>query len=183
MVPAVIRALQAFDTPTGAIRVGFGFVASYYILSFLFIPVNKPGYEGRFKNASWLQKNGIVDWATSLVWLSSAVVLIVSFVDFVLRKKISLGDALRFYMLFIFLFAFVYRLIEWHWPGVLAQKRDGWAAEVTALTLSIGAMTGGDLGLARPTKPLLELIAALQTILGLLFVAIFIAKAVAELPR
>lgn len=183
MLPAIIRALQAFDTPTGAVRVGFGFVISYYLLSLFFIPVNRPSYKGWLKDVPWLRKNSIVDWATSLIWLSSAVILILSFVDFVVRKKITLADALKFYILFIFLFAFVYRLIEWHWPGVLAQQRTGWAAEVAALTLSIGAMTGGDLGAARPTKPALELIAALQTILGLLFVAIFIAKAVAELPK
>lgn len=183
MLPLIIEALQAFDTPTIAVRVGFTFVASYYLLSFIFIPANRADPKGWAKQATWLHKNGVFDWVTSVIWLMSAVVLILSFIDFVIRKKITLNDALKFYALFIFLFAFVYRLLDWHLPGMLSTQHDGWAGEVAALTLSVGAITGGDFGKSRPNRPLTELISSAEAILGILFIAIFIAKAVAELPR
>ena len=175
MLPFIINALQAFDNPSVAFWVGVGFIASYYAMSFISIGHDKEGYTGMWR------KNGVVDIATSTIWLVGTITLIISFIDFLIRRQIDLRDALRFYALFIVLFAFVYRLLDWHFPGMLAQQRPGWSAELAALTVSLGAISGGDLGNARPARPLTEFIAALESLLGLLFVAIFIAQGVTRL--
>jgi hypothetical protein len=174
MLPWLISVLQAFDNPVIAVRVGVLFVASYYAISTISIHFDKPNYSGLWR------KNGFVDIGTSVFWFGGTLLLIISFLDFVVRRQIGLVDAVKFYLLFIVLFAFVYRLLDWHFPGMLAHQRPGWAAEGSALVLSIGAMTGGDLGTARPARVLTELIAALQAVLGLLFIAIFVAQAVAR---
>jgi len=171
-----VAAVVQTSKPTFALMIGAAFVASYYIMSIISIHFDRPGYKGIWK------KNGVIDIITSIIWACATIVLITSFIYFVVKSQIGLAEALAFYVLFIVLFAFIYRLLDWHFPGMLAQQRPGWAAEASALTVSIGAMTGGDLGSARPARVLTELIAALQGILGLLFVAIFIAQAVSKLP-
>jgi hypothetical protein len=85
-------------------------------------------------------------------------------------------------ILFLFLFAFLYGLLEWHSPGMLTGVQAAeYEAELLYLLVSVGAQTGSGYTRARPNKALAELIAASQTLVGLFFAVIFIALAVNRL--
>src|SRR5438270_10996256 len=166
------RWVQAFQNPKRALRSGLAFIVSYYLVSIISIACDTPAYNGLW------QKNGAVDIATSVIYFTATAMLLLSFSEFLTRHQLGLGDVLMFYILFVFLFAFMYRLLEWHFPGMLGKEYEGWSAELAALNVSMGAMTGRDMGLARPAQPLTQMVAAFEGLMGLLFVAVLIGRAV-----
>jgi hypothetical protein len=174
MTPTILQWLQAFNDPNTIIIIGLAYVASYYIVSALFHRAKSqvPGYNGAFR------KNGPVDIITSFLWCIGAIGLIVSLIDLVTRNEIGLRNLLIYYALFLFAFAFLYNLLEWHSPGNLSGLKPGWSGELQCFILSIQVMASGNFTSVQPRGSLSDLLAALQLLLGIFFVAVFIAKAV-----
>ncbi len=176
MIPAILQFLQGLNDPGRVVQVGFWYVASYYVVSgFFYHYATKPGYAGVWR------KNGAVDVVTSVLWCFAAIGLILSLLDLLIRNELPLGYLLVYYALFLFLFAFVYNLLEWHLPGTIDGLKDGWTGELQCMTMSIQVMTTADYTTAKPARALAEFLAGLQSLLGIVFVAVFIAKAVALL--
>ena len=167
--------ISKLDDPLVVGVVGWTFVASYYVASWGFISHNKAGYQGPWR------KNGWIDRVTSIMWAGVAVFLIMSLVVFLVGHQISLPGLLNFYFLFLFTFAFVYNILEWHFPGSLNNMQPGWPGEIQCLLISLAAMTTASYPSAAPKSLLAECISGIQTLLGVAFVAIFIAKAVSAL--
>lgn len=76
----------------------------------------------------------------------------------------------------------MYNILEWHWPGFIVGLSNGWIGELQCLTLSISAMTGGLTTSARAGNAFAEALTAVQSLIGLLMIVVFIAKAVSVLP-
>lgn len=174
MIPTLLQWLQAFNNPNTIIIIGLAYVASYYIVSALFYRTQSqaPGYNGAWR------KNGPVDIITSFLWCLGAIGLIVSLIDLVTRNEIGLRNLLIYYTLFLFAFAFLYNLLEWHSPGNLRGLKPGWGGELQCFILSVQVMASGSFTSVQPSGVLADLLAAVQLLLGLFFVAVFIAKAV-----
>jgi hypothetical protein len=113
-----------------------------------------------------------------VLWCFGALALIASLIDLVVRNELSVSFLLQYYALFLLFFAFVYNLIGWHLPGAIEGLRAGWAGELQCLIMSVQVMTTGDYTSAKPAKPISEVISAVQCLLGILFIAVFVAKAV-----
>lgn len=176
MIPTVITFLQRLNDPFYIVRIGFTYVVSYYLVSACFhYYAARPGYVGVWR------RHGAVDIGSSILWCFAALTLILSLLDLLIRNELSLSYLLLYYVLFIFLFAFVYNMLEWHFPGTICDMDDGWTGEVQCITMSIQLMTGGYHTSAKPARPTAEFIAGLQALLGIMFIAVFIAKAVAAL--
>jgi hypothetical protein len=177
MIVWSLHALANFlGNPTHVSWLCFIFIVSYYLVSVVFIWAQKMGKGGLLK------KNSPLDMISSGLWIVFAVVLIFSLFELASEGKLSLGYLVLYYIFFIFLFAFLYGLLEWHWPGMLmGVNTEGYEAELLYLLVSIGAQTGSGYTRARPTKALTELIAAIQTLVGLFFTVVFIALAVNRL--
>jgi len=178
MLPWLLHILQGLNDPKAVVLFACVFVAAYYVASALFIHFkNQPSYAGIWRH------DGPIDFITSTFWMLMAVFMIISLIDLVVRNKLPLTYLFIYYMLFIFLFAFLYNVLEWHWPGVLAGVRGGWGTEFDCLIISIGAITTGGFMRARPAKWQTELLASIEQLLGLFFVAVFVAQAVSLTPR
>jgi hypothetical protein len=152
------------------------FIGAYYFVSVMFIWAQKKGKGGLLK------KNGPLDVLSTALWIFFAVVLIWSLFELASEGRLSLGYLVLYYIFFLFLFAFLYGLLEWHSSGMLGGVQSAqYEAELQYLLVSIGAQTGSGYTRARPNKALTELIAAVQTLVGLFFAVIFIALAVNRL--
>jgi hypothetical protein len=174
MIPAVLMWLQTLNDPNDIIPMGFFYVLSYYVVTaFTTFKRARPGYNGPWR------KGGPGDIGTSIVWCLAACVLIMSLLDLLSRNELSLKQLLLYYVLFLFLFAFVYNILEWHFPGTIDGLLPGWPGELQCLSMSIQTMTTGDYTSAKPAKPIAETLSSVQLLLGVLMVAVFIAKAVA----
>jgi len=172
MIDWLVAALHTLNNPSGAIPIGFAFVCSYYMVSAFFHNHDpKPTYKGVWR------KGGFGDIATSMLWCSGALFLMASLVDLLVRNELSLGQLVSYYCLFLFLFAFIYNMLNRHFPGMIEGLKNGWIVELQCFSMSVQVMTTGDLTSAKPAKPA-EFIASLQLLLGLLFVAVFVAKTV-----
>ncbi len=126
-----------------------------------------------------LARGSWVDKLTSAFWIVFAVLLIWSLASHAATNALTLAALVEFYVFFLFLFAFLYGLIEWHAPG----KLDGvvateYEAEIQYLPISLGAQTTCGYTRARPSHWLTESIAAIQTLLGVGFLAVWVAIAV-----
>ena len=171
MLPAIIAGL---NDPAVIVYVGWGYVVSYYLASWGF------HYHSSDANHTGIwKKNGFADVVTSTIWSIVAIILILSLIDLLIRNELSLGFLLHYYVLFLLLFAHVYNIVEWHAPGSIGDMQAGWPGELQCVIMSIEIMTSAPYTSARPVTLVPESIAALQALLGLAFVAIFIAKAVA----
>jgi len=176
MLTWIISGLQAINNPQAIVIVGLFVVASYYLVSAKFhYHSNSPTYRGVWN------KNGPIDIVTSVVWALASILLILSLIDLVSRNELTLGFLLGYYTLFIFLFAIVYNVLEWHFPGGIAEQKAGWAGELQSVILSIQIMTSADYTSAKPARWDTESIASLQSLLAIFFIAVFIAKAVARM--
>lgn len=176
MIPTIIRFLQVSNDPVKIIYIGFVYVASYYVVSAVFHHYSvKPGYSGIWR------KNGIIDVITSVIWCIAAIGLITSLLDLLIRNELTVVYLLLYYALFLFLFAFLYNILNWHFVGTIDGLQAGWKGELQCVVMSIQVMTTGDYTSAKPAKLVAEVFACLQSLLGVLFVAVFIAKAVALL--
>lgn len=176
MIPGVLQALQAVNDPKSIVLIGAAYGIGYYIVSWLF---HRHSHDSTY--GGWWRKNSAADAITSFLWIVVAVVLILSLLDLLSRNELPLQYLLAYYVLWLFLFAFIYNILEWHYPGMVSGLSEGWSGELQCLVMSVSAMTAGPYTSARPAKPLAEAIAAFQSLLGLLIVVVFIAKAVALL--
>lgn len=181
LLPLLLSVIRRFASILGdpelMLLVGGIYVISYYFVSAIFL---SKASDGSYRGA-W-RKNGPIDIATSLLWCFTALAMIVSLLGLLATNQLSLPHLLGYYALFIFLFAFVYNLLEWHFPGSIKDLTTGWSGELQSVLLSIQVMTSTDLTSARPKKSLVQVFAAIEALLGVLFVAVFIAKAVNLLP-
>jgi hypothetical protein len=77
------------------------------------------------------------------------------------------------------LFAFLYGILEWHWPGKLqGLSVNPLEGELQYLLLSVSAQTTGGFSRVKPSHCITEVIAAVQTLLGIAFLAVWVATAV-----
>ena len=172
---AILDSMQAIferhNDPVIFAYVGWVFVSSYYLATWGFL-----SHAGA-TSGIW-KKNGFVDVATSIIWSSFTVLLIGSSIDLLIRNKLSLLLLANYYILFLFLFAFIYNLLDWHFAGSVRNRKSGWLGEIQCLIMSVTMMTGSGHTTATPKGLRIESVAAIQSLLGLAFVAVFIAKAV-----
>jgi hypothetical protein len=174
MIVQLLQALAEFlGNPVKVSWLCSAFIVTYYFVSVVFIWAQKKGKDGLLK------KNGPLDVLTSALWILFAVILIWSLFELASKSRLSIGYLVLYYVFFLFLFAFLYGLLEWHYPGMLTGVEPAeYEAELLYLLVSIGAQTTSGYTRARPNKALTELIAACQTLVGLFFTVIFIALAV-----
>ena len=166
--------LKAIQDPELVSWVCVIYIAAYYLVSAMCLRAEKK----KLKD-SLFRKNGPLDIATSVFWFLVAIVLVWSLLELCIRQEISLGYLVLYYFFFIFLFAFCYGLLEWHFPGMLETvDSDTWEAEFIYVAISIQAQTTLGFTRKKPVKPLTELIACFQALLGLFFCIVFIARAV-----
>ena len=166
--------IQAVNNPTTIIGIVTAYAVGYYVVSFLFYRhANRPDYKGLWR------KNSLVDIGSSILWGAVAIVFIASLLDLIIRNALPLGYLLVYFALWTLLFAFMYNIVNWHFPGFIHGLEDGWASELQCLTLSASAMTGGPSTVARAGNTVAEAVVSIQSVLGMLMVVVFIAKAVA----
>jgi hypothetical protein len=170
MIPLLYEVLSR---PLWISVAGWIFVLSHYVLSYAFNIHSK-----RRASANAFSRNGPLDVVTSVVWGFIATFLILSLIDLIYRQAVTIPFLIQSYVLLIFLFAYLYNVIEWHYPGTFRGARSGFELHVQCLILSAEAFSGG--ASERLSTKSLKIIAilTLQRLLGLLFVAVFIAKAV-----
>jgi hypothetical protein len=168
-----IAGLRALNDPFWISAVCWVFVAAYYVVSAGFIRASKKSEGAR---GIW-KKNGALDVGTSLLWVVTTIVLIGSLLDLASRNKLSFGYLAQYYLLFIFLFAFIYGILEWHWQGMLyAIGSDLWVAEAKYLIVSMQTITTLGYTDVRPGRLVTECVACAEALVGITFVAIFISR-------
>jgi hypothetical protein len=176
MISAVIRFLQLINDPKSITFVVWPIVIGYYIVSAFCLHFAKdPNYKGPWR------KYGAVDLITSSIWCVAAIGLILSLLDLAIHNELRLGFLLHYFVLVAFLFAFLFNLLEWHWPGSLEGFAGGWAGELQCLILSTQALVSADFTSLRPKKRAAEVLGVLEAVLGLFFIAVFVAKAVSRM--
>jgi hypothetical protein len=179
MTPSdLFRALgDTLASIAGLRALAWSFIALYYAVSFLFIWAARRG-----KAVQLLARDGWLDKLTSAFWLLFALILIWSLVAHAASNQLTLATLVEFYVFFLFLFAFLYGLIEWHFPGkITTVTATEYEAEIQYLLVSIGAQTLAGYTRTTPSHWVTECIAALQSLLGLGFLAVWIATAVSRL--
>jgi hypothetical protein len=155
------------------------YILAYYGVSLAYIWGNR-----HQKLTGILKRNGIVDILTSVLWIVFGVMLIWSLLAITLQGNLTLGILAQYYLFFIFLFAFLYGLIEWHWPGKLTNvSAEGYEAELQYFLMSVGAQTTFGYARARPNHWVTETLAAAQSLLGVAFIAVWVALAVGRSGR
>jgi len=162
--------------PYSVRRIVWVYIFAYYLVSFAYI-----WGETSKKLTRVLRRNGIVDGITSALWIVFGVTLIWSLLAMTAEGNLTLGVLAEFYLFFLFLFAFLYGLIEWHWPGKLTNiSAASYEAELQYFLMSMGAQTTFGFSRARPNHWITESIAAVQSLIGVAFIAVWIALAVAK---
>ena len=151
------------------------YIISYYIVSeFFFAAHRKNITTGLFR------KNGWLDISTSVLWVFIAIVLIWSLIELSIKNQLPLIYLLSYYLFFIFLFAFLYSLLDWHFDGMMSGiAKESWTAEAQYFVFSIETITTLGHSCVKPGRYLIQLINGIEALLGLFFVVIFIAKAIA----
>ena len=166
--------LNTIRNPDTVVLLTILYIFSYYLVSFFFMrPQATAARTGMFR------RNGPIDVVTSVIWFLAALMLLSSLFELALKNRLPYTYLVLYYVFFIFLFAFCYGLLEWHFPGMLKDLDPaGWNAELQYILISIGAQTGYGYSRSGPARLLTECIAAAQALLGIFFVVVFIAKAV-----
>ena len=150
------------------------YIVSYYAVSECFFVAHR-----RNNTTSLFRKNGWLDNVTSGIWFVIAIVLIWSLIELSAKNQLQLGFLLCYYTVFIFLFAFLYGLLDWHFEGMIdGIATEPWIAEVQYLLFSVETITTLGHSRVKPSHTLIQFINAIQALLGLFFVVVFIAKAV-----
>lgn len=152
-------------------------IISYIIVSGFFIS-NKEKGKGAFK------KYGFWDLITSIFWILCAIILIVSlFYLCTVKFSMPLKYLVTYYFLFIFLFAIIYGIIDWHFPGDAFEgiTSGSWTAELQYLILSIQTQSTIGYTNRKPKSVGIELLAAIHSLLGIFFMAIFISISINKL--
>jgi|GEM_PF-3046516 len=152
-------------------------IVLYYIVSALFIRANnKPDSKLKL-----FKKNGIIDWLTSIVWVSCTGILIYSLFNLcIVRMTMSLGYLVIYYFLFIFLFSIIYGLIDWHTTNLFEgiPEKGKWIAEAQYLILSIQTQTTLGYSTYKPKDWRVELLTCIHALLGIFFMTIFISLSI-----
>jgi hypothetical protein len=173
MIPLLVEFLQSLKNPLVVVVIGLIYIVVYYFMAARFHHYAKTkNYRGIWR------KKGLLDKASSVMWVLSAIGLTASLIDLMIRNALSLRYIFAYYILFVFLFAFVYNLLEWHFEGMIDGMKDGLIGEVQCLTMSIQVMTGGYHTSAKPANWRVEVMAGVQAIVGVMFIAVFVARAV-----
>ena len=105
-MPAIFGRLNG---PVFFAYAGWVLVLSYYIATWRFL-----AHKGT-TSGIW-RKDGFFDRATSVVWASSTVLLIGISIYLLIKNRLSLLLLANYYIFFLFSFAFIYSLLDWHFP-------------------------------------------------------------------
>jgi hypothetical protein len=151
-------------------------IALYYSMSVPAInAVNTPG------STSIFRKQTGVDYCTTALILLAPLFLLFVLPTWAAFISLSLFELLAFYIYFVFFFAFIYCSLNWHSPGAIAAiQNDNWYAEIQYLIVSLQSQTTLGYTRARPNDLFTEFFSAVQALIGVLFVAVAIAKAVGQ---
>lgn len=153
------------------------YIVAYYVVSIFSINAVK----SKRSNALW-RKNGLLDVFTSITSLVIGSILISSLMTLAFSDTLTLGNLIVYYFLFIFLFAFWYGILDWHWPGMLEDvSRDSWTALVEHVLISVQTQTTIGYTRGKPKRLFVEVIASVQALLGIFLITISIARAVNSL--
>jgi hypothetical protein len=176
----LFRALgDIFSDPRIVRVVVWVYIVMYYAISYAYLWA-----ERNRKSLAVLKRNGAVDKATSALWIVVGVLLISSLLTIACEQRLTLGILAEYYVAFIFLFAFLYGIIEWHWPGKLeGVKPDSYESEWQYLFMSVGAQTTMGFTRVRPNHWVTEMIAAFQAVLGVAFVGGWVALAIGRIEK
>lgn len=153
-------------------------ICSYYLVSWLFI--NKIGSTNR-----WMAKSGIIDRVTSFAWTGTAVLLIASLYYLCSEMSMPLRFLLIYYFLFIFLFAIVYGIIDWHYEGIAFDNIDTgtWKAELQYFLISLQTQTTLGYTNSKPKSIGADIVTSVQALMGVFFIAIFISLSLNNISR
>lgn len=160
------------------------FIAYYYGMSaFAIWGANKKENpaDGAFKQraAGILKKGAVFDRVNSGLIVIVLVLFILTLLFWSSYKSLDLVDVICFYFYFVFLFAFLYCAINWEWPTSFGKTaKDDWAAELGYLVVSIQSQTTLGYTRMRPNNKRTELVSAFQSLIGVGFVAVIVAKAI-----
>ena len=150
------------------------YIVAYYVVSIFSIRAVKSS-----PNKGWWRKNGPLDNLTSLTSIIIGTILIWSLGTVAFSATLTLENLIVYYFLFIFLFAFWYGILDWHWPGMLVDvSRDSWTALIEHVLISVQTQTTIGYTSGRPKRLVVEVIACVQALLGIFLITISIAKAV-----
>jgi hypothetical protein len=193
IVPTLMKLLPHFlFRPGMMVLLGSIYIAVYYAMAAFFHHYAKRkempwssrarkrratgGYRG-FWARVW-RKRGFLDRASSVLWVISAISMLVSLLVLLSVHGLKLRYIVAYYILFIFLFAICYNLAEWHYKGMIDDMEDGLIGEFQCVTMSIQLMTGGYHTSAKPADWRVEIFAGAEAVLGVFFIAVYVAKAV-----
>jgi hypothetical protein len=153
------------------------YIASYYSLSSFSIRAAKAR---PLKPKAWWRKNGPLDIFTSVTCMGFAMLLIWSLSTLAFSASLTLSDLIQYYFLFIFLFAFCYGILDWHWGDMLSEDahHDSWQALAEHILISVQTQTTIGYTRVRPKRLIVDFIACLQALLGIFLITIAIARAV-----
>lgn len=153
----------------------WSFIILYYLLSWGFIRDLKATSKSK-----WWKQNGFFDKLTSFFWLCFSAVLVGSLLELELTKskELTLGYVVDYYILFIFLFAFCYGIMDWHRPNIMFAEisPSPWHREVQYVIISFQTQSTLGYTRARPNHFLPELISCIQVFLGIFFIVTSISK-------
>lgn len=148
------------------------YIVSYYLVSYFSIKnINN-------RRSKW-RRDGPLDRFTSITWIGFAIVLIWGLGSSAFSDTVTLRDLIKYYFLFIFLFAFCYGILDWHWPGMLKDLSDNpWKRLVEHVLLSIQTQTTIGYIRGKPNRFVSEIVTCVQALLGIFLITISIARAV-----
>jgi hypothetical protein len=156
------------------------YIISYYFVSIFSIRAAKAKRANpKSAKKAWWGKNGLLDIITSVTWLGFAILLIWSLSTLAFSASLTLRDLIQYYFLFIFLFAFCYGILDWHWGDMLeGVDHDSWKALLEHILISVQTQTTIGYTRGKPKRLLVDFIACLQALLGIFLITISIARAV-----
>ncbi|MFN4275473.1 MAG: hypothetical protein ACK4FJ_04175 [Ferrovibrio sp.] len=163
------------STQEGIRNFSLAFIILYYVVSALYIWADEKRVQHYL-----LKKHGPVDIITSIAWVLFAVILIWSLAEHASQESLTLWQLIEFYAFFLFLFAFIYGILDWHFPEKLIDgiSNNKIEAEFQYLSMSVGTQTLFGYWRAKPKHWVIEVFAAIQALLSLWFVATIIARSV-----
>lgn len=156
------------------------YIVSYYFVSIFSIAAARSASNSAKK--SWWRKNGPLDILTSVTTVGFAVLLIWSLASLAFSEALTLTYLVAYYFFFIFLFAFLYGILAWHWTGMLEDvAKDTWTALAEHVLISTQTQTTLGYLKGKPARPLAQLIACLQALLGIFFLTLALGRAASNL--
>lgn len=166
--------VQFIVSPALMHGLSIGCIIGYYIVTYFALKAIK----NRSAKSIW-RKWGLLDITTSATWVLVPIILGCSLFAYCWFGTLSLATLVTYYIYFIFFFSFIYCLAEWHFPGSLyGVYGDTWKSEWHYFIISLQTQTGLGYTRARPDNWITEFISGMQILVGILFLGIFIARAV-----